>query len=111
MGRPIRLAEGVSLADLRPEMREVLIAADRIWREHGKELWVTSHKEGGHSPRSLHYTGFALDLRSRHFGRTEQGVAVRKLRQALGRNYDVIHEMNHFHVEYDPKPPEPEDIA
>lgn len=111
MGRQVYLKPGVSLADLRPEMRAVLIAADLVWAEHGKPLTVTSHKDGGHSPRSLHYTGYALDFRTSIFGLREAGVVAAKLQQALGRDYDVIQERSHIHVEYDPKPKEPEDMA
>ena len=109
MSGRVHLKDGVSLADIRPETRRILFAASPIWHEHGQELWITSHKEGGHGVSSLHYDGYALDLRSRYFGNgREVGVVVKKLQQSLGRDYDVAHHVDHIHVEWDPKP---EDIV
>jgi hypothetical protein len=99
----IQLKDGVTLAGLRPEMQHVLIVADEIWLEHGKQVTITCHMDGGHSPTSLHYSGYALDIRSRIFGKEEQVVVMDKLRDELGRDYDVVLHSTHFHIEYDPK--------
>lgn len=110
MSNRVHLKEGVSLADIRPEARRILFAASPVWHEHNQELWVTSHKEGGHGVNSLHYSGYALDLRSRFFvGVGEIDAIVKKLQQALGRDYDVVYHRNHLHVEFDPKPREDDD--
>lgn len=103
MARRIQLKDGVSLAGIKPEMQHVLIVADRIWSQHGKPLTITEYMGGGHSPRSRHYAGYALDMRSRIFGEPEKVVVVRKLKAELGKDYDVINHPTHFHVEYDPK--------
>ena len=48
---------------------------------------------------SLHYQGKAFDLRTWH---VIEEVA-KQLRTYLGKDYDVIVEKDHIHVEYDPK--------
>ncbi len=100
--RRIHLKDGVSLADLKPEMQTVLIVADEVYDRHGQEVVVTSHKDGGHSPQSKHYSGYALDLRTRYFDREQVPVVATDMRAALGDDYDVVVHGSHLHIEYDP---------
>jgi len=101
--RKLRIKDGVSLAGLKKEMRIALIEADDIWKQHGQDLWVTEYMGGEHSAGSLHYGGYALDLRTRYFGDSEARVVSAKLREALGGDYDVVLHTTHLHVEFDPK--------
>lgn len=57
---------------------------------------------------SLHYSGNAIDLRSRDLNPTQIKHILSRLKSDLGPNYDVVDETSkksgpHFHVEYDPK--------
>ena len=52
---------------------------------------------------SKHYEGKALDLRTRDFSRDTAEKITVKLQNNLGRDYDVVNEKEHIHVEYDPK--------
>jgi len=97
----MKLKHGVSLVGLHLPMRKVLIEAERIWKAHGKELVVTSGLDGQHSARSLHYYGYAVDLRTRYFDTVTTMKVANELRSALGEKYQVIVERNHIHVEYD----------
>jgi len=74
-----------------------------IMEETG-EFCITSVIDGKHRPNSLHYSGLAFDLRTRHL-KTEDGVknVAAEIRGALGREYDVVVEKDHIHIEYDPK--------
>ena len=63
----MKLKNGVIISGLRIEMRPVLIEAEKIWKENGDELVVTAGLDGVHSSASLHYYGYALDLRIRNF--------------------------------------------
>ena len=101
--RKLKIKDGVSLAGLKKEMRIAIIEADDIYRAHGKELWITEYMGGEHSPRSLHYGGYALDMRTKFFGVAEAQVVAKKLQEALGDDYDVVLHTTHLHVEYDPK--------
>jgi len=51
---------------------------------------------------SLHYSGNAIDLRTRDLSNNQRQCTTERLRDALGSDYDVINEGDHIHVEYDP---------
>lgn len=104
MSRKIQLKEGVSLMGIQYEMRKVLVAADKIWEEHGQVLVITEACGGEHSAGSLHYYGLALDLRTRFWENPEASQVANELKEALPEDYDVVnHPGSHIHVEYDPK--------
>jgi hypothetical protein len=97
----VKIKQGADIKGLKIEMRPVLVAAEMIWRHHGQELVVTSGLEGTHSAGSLHYYGYALDLRSKYFTGAEKASVVNALRAALGGSYDVVSHPSHIHVEFD----------
>ena len=102
----MKIKDGVILAGLDIKMRPVLIEADRIWKEHGQELVVTSGLEGTHSAGSLHYYGLALDFRTRYFKENEGMKVMYELTNKLHNidyDFQVILHNTHIHVEYDPK--------
>ncbi len=99
----MRIKKGASIAGLKIEMRKVLIAADKVYKEAGKELVITSGLEGEHSAGSLHYYGYAVDIRHNFFSEAEKSEVHRALIKALpSSKYDVVWEKTHFHIEYDP---------
>ncbi len=67
------------------------------------EVYVTSANDSGHMPGSKHYTDEALDFRTHTYtdGVVESWAAM--IRERLGRDYDVVIESDHLHVEHDPK--------
>lgn len=83
------------------QMRKVLMTADALWKEHNQELVVTEGTSGVHSSGSLHYYGYALDLRTRYFDAAEKPGIAGALKERLGKDYDVIIHKTHIHVEYD----------
>lgn len=89
--------EGVSW-----RMFDAAIKCEAVYEKYGAELVITSAKDGKHGPKSLHYEGLALDLRSRNLNGREMFV-VADLKLALGPDYDVVLEADHIHVEYDAK--------
>ena len=99
----MKFKEGVQRANLQIEMRPVLTTADEIWRNHGRELVITSVQDGNHSPGSLHYYGYAVDLRTRYWERDEARQVYYELKEALKSmpEYDVVWHESHNHVEYD----------
>ena len=97
----MKIKKGVILAGLQIEMRPVLKAANQIWQLHQDELVITAGLEGEHSAGSLHYYGYALDLRTRNFSKSVQKQIVVRLKERLGPDYDVILHSTHMHVEYD----------
>jgi len=99
----MKIKEDAVLAGLDMKMRKALIAADEIWTAGDQELVVTAGLDGEHSAGSLHYYGLALDFRTRYFTPEVKQAVAKRLREVLGRDYDVIEHSTHIHVEYDPK--------
>lgn len=95
------LKMGVDISRLARPLRRKLAGIDEIFvLMTGRESVVTSTYEGGHAPSSLHYSNEAIDLRLPDRDHSE---VIVKLRQYLGKEYDVVIELTHIHVEYDPK--------
>ena len=97
------LKPGCTLNGLQIEMRPVLITAEKIFKSYGfiNGVTITSATDGVHSAGSLHYYGYALDIRTRHLRDNQKMTLVTKLRERLGYPYDVVIHKTHLHVEYD----------
>lgn len=103
--------DNINIWALQLEMQPVLLYAELIWTEvlAIPELTVTSGRSGIHSAGSLHYYGYAVDLRTWTVTGQQASQAVKetlakKLREVLHRlspYYDVIVHSTHIHVEWD----------
>ena len=88
---------------LQQEILQALDIAASIWPV---DLWVTSTRwNDKHKWSSLHYSGHAVDLRTRNLTEKQINDVTAELRLKLGKDYDVVIEGNHIHMEYDPKEP------
>lgn len=98
----MRLKEGVILNGLNIKMRQVLIAAEKVWKKYGIEegVTVTSGLDGCHSAGSKHYYGYALDLRTKYFTDDIKNLVAFELEASLTDDYSVIVEPSHIHVQY-----------
>ena len=75
---------------------------DRIHRSIVKrDAIITFALDGKHSKNSLHYSGYAIDLRTLDMLGRQHDV-VKELKRVLGSDYDVVLEHDHIHLEYDP---------
>ncbi len=91
---------GVDISRLRPEVRrELKNIAGLLWNCNEGEMVITSTYEGTHSESSLHYANAAIDIGVKK-GSNRGYVAIK---QWLGKNYGVVLEADHIHIEYDPK--------
>lgn len=90
---------GVSIERLSRDMRRALNIIDAEWALWGEEAVITSANEGTHSAGSLHYGDNAVDIR---MPKKPQETAI-TLRNKLGKDFDVVVEVDHLHVEFDPK--------
>jgi len=99
----MRFKKGIKILGVQPELNLALFIADKIWAQYNQDLVVTEITGGKHSRASLHYLGFAADLRTRYFTKTEKELIGKELKQALGANYDVVVEATHIHIEFQPK--------
>ena len=80
-----------------------IFVCEGVYEAYGYEMTVTSVTDGTHSRASLHYVGFAFDLRTRHIPLDELPLIQKDLQEALTDEFDVVLESNHFHIEFQPK--------
>ena len=100
--KTVRFKQGVLIAHLKPEMLHCLDVVGDFFDEKHLQLVITSTTDGMHSSYSHHYKGLALDIRTWNIP-DDRVIFVRDLQSALGKNYQVIDEGTHIHIEYDPK--------
>jgi hypothetical protein len=76
-----------------------------FWSVADRECIVTSAIDSfdKHKRVTKHRDGEAVDLRTRDLETKQIQCAAKLLRAILGKDYDVVVEYNHIHVEYDPK--------
>jgi len=98
----LSIKPGVIFTEIHSAIVAALPKIDRIYSKFGQIGVITSARDGEHMGGSKHYTGEALDLRSFYFNGIERQEIHFELRNALGADYDVVLEKDHFHVEFDP---------
>lgn len=91
---------GVDISRLNREIRRALHKIQVVLNEFDQELIITSTYEGTHGEGSLHYRNDAIDIRIDHPNVREIKEGIK---EKLGKNYDVVYEGDHIHIEYDPK--------
>lgn len=94
---------GVSITGIAPEAVLGLLVVATVFEQWGAHLTVTAVTDGKHMEGSLHYRGRAFDLRLPE----QKDLIVRELQSALGKQWDVVLEKDHIHVEFDPKEGKP----
>ncbi|MCY4524310.1 MAG: hypothetical protein OXB84_06190 [Halobacteriovoraceae bacterium] len=93
-----------SLEGLKPQIAKIEKIVDQVFQSvAGRDAIITFSTNGVHSQNSLHYSGNAIDLRTRDLSPGQVDQVVKRLRKALGEDYDVVDERTHIHIEYDPK--------
>ena len=102
----IALKQGVDLRGVGTEIVFGAIILDAVFAAHGAKLLVTACRDGKHMEKSKHYIGDAVDIRLASRWVTTANVDLAVLnegRAALGDQFDLIIESDHFHLEFDPK--------
>ena len=97
----MRYKPGVSIQGIQPEIVATFNVIETAFSP--KEAIITSAKDGKHRPGSLHYSGNAVDLRTRHLIEGEAGEILIRLDTWLTDEFDVVLEEDHIHVEFQPK--------
>lgn len=103
----MKLKAGVKVSSIQPAVLLALVAAQEEYQKHNTELVITSADDSHHASTSLHYSGNAVDLRTRTLPnpRIDGQQIANTLDEKLGRDYDVIFEGDHIHIEYQPRRP------
>jgi hypothetical protein len=92
---------GVDISRLERPIRRILGNIDSLFISiTGEESIITSTYEGNHSPSSLHYGNLAVDFR---LPKKRADDLISAIRSHLPKDYDIILESDHIHIEYDPK--------
>lgn len=100
MSYRVLIKAGVSIERLKRPVRRILNKLVVIYASYGYDLIITSTYEGTHSPSSLHYDDNAIDVDDPPEHKED---LTRKIKDSLGKDFDVILESDHIHIEYDPK--------
>ena len=98
----------VSIKELSPEMFFASMTIRDALSFFDVDFVITSGSEMGtkHKANSKHYTGDAIDFRSRDFeNHSDRQMFMSMVKHRLGRHYDLVLESDHWHCEWDPKEP------
>ena len=87
---------------VQPVIIEAMSTVAHIYDKFNQKLVITSVVDGVHSKKSLHYQGLAFDTRIWYFSEEVLKEVYTCLSIALGKDFDVVLESDHFHIEYDP---------
>lgn len=79
----------------------ILFAYHMIGNKHN--CVITSGNDSKHKANSLHYKNLAIDLRVWGLSDSERELVTKSLSECLGKDFDVIDEKDHIHIEYDPE--------
>ena len=94
----------VETKSLAPQLVLALFMAQEVYKEYGTDLVITSANDSVHSYTSLHFSGNAVDLRTRSLpGTVDRAEVVTKIQNKLNQDFDVVLEQDHIHLEYQPK--------
>ena len=92
----------VNLSGLCIETIHAIMQCLYVFKKLGySTMTITSANDGDHKTRSLHYEGRAFDVRTRNV--TDVFALRDEIQELLGPDYDVILEVDHIHVEHDPR--------
>ena len=94
------IVPGVDISRLLPPIRKKLNILESIFAVMGCEPVITSTYEGRHMAGSLHYANLSIDFRIPACSKRDIDD---KLHISLGKDYDIVWEKDHIHIEYDPK--------
>lgn len=88
-------------------MVPAMLAAYSVFMSEGWMCIISSGVEGKHKRQSAHYTGRAIDLRTKQVGISrEQAEGIKaKLQFLLHEDYQIFVEADHIHIEFDPQLP------
>lgn len=99
----VRFKDGVSVDGIKKETIALIVILNTYFELRiGKELVITSCTDGKHMKNSKHYSGYAIDIRIRHLSVCEMNNLLAWFKSHHDREFDMVVEKDHIHVEYDP---------
>lgn len=101
----VKQKEGVDINTLTSLCKLAVYITKHVFEKAGYSYTLTSTTDGQHCLDSLHYTGNAFDSRTRHIKDQEKldliAVETYDILERLDRDFQVIIEKTHLHIELD----------
>jgi len=97
------LKDDVQPGPIKPVLLDALLRLAVLYHQYERALVITALGDGVHKPNSLHYRGYAADLRTRDIPAWQVPHLLDAIQHELGHDWDVLQEVDHLHVEYDPQ--------
>lgn len=97
------IKHSVLISILEPQMLDGILISHSVYIDAGEEFFISSVTDSKHGKDSLHPKGRAIDVRTWNLKHKTPEQMAELLRAALGRDYDVVVEQTHIHIEYDPE--------
>jgi hypothetical protein len=97
------LKESVSVVNLQPPILLAIMIVNELFKDFGYACVITSISDGVHMSGSLHAKGLAVDFRTHNVSSKLMPQLVAVIKQAMPSQYDIILEVDHLHIEFDPK--------
>jgi len=99
--------EACLISGLRSEIVMATIIVDQVFSDFKFDCRMGSGIDSNHSRNSLHFSGAAGDYTAMKDGKPIGGkrdyvVIAERVRQRLGKEFDVIPEDTHLHIEFQP---------
>lgn len=89
---------------LEPEILFAMGIAGDVFTERGFDCLFSSALDRVHSPGSLHYVGYAVDVWPGYVVRPEIfDELATEIRARLNIEFDIVAEPDHVHIEFQPK--------
>ena len=99
----VEFKDGVSVDGIKKEIITLIAILNcYFYLRIGKPLVITSCTDGKHMKGSKHYSGYAIDIRTRHLNVQEIEKLIIWFKNSYDKEYDIVLEKDHIHVEYDP---------
>ena len=102
----IQVKAGVDLRGIGTEILLGVTILDAVFAAHGAKLLITSCRDSKHMEKSKHAIGDAVDIRLASRWVTTANIdltVLNEARAALGDQFDLVLESDHYHCEFDPK--------
>jgi hypothetical protein len=97
--------DSVDVESVAPGVLDAVVGAARPQYAKRRNLGnfvITSAHDGTHSDNSLHDDGLAVDLRVWGFSNAQARRVTTGIQAELGDKWDVVYEVDHIHIEFDP---------
>ncbi len=99
----LTIKKGARVRGIRPEIVLATFIISDVLHNLSHTTTITEGTGGRHGRGSLHFSGNAVDIRTRHIPSAERHGVRYEIARRLNNEFDVVLEATHIHVEFQPK--------